>query len=319
MEIFDCVSAVARPLHDFGDEFMSDDATAALGLRAGFAPGRGFYCRGRFGVLGEAPASVVQAVQGFLGPGLVVAGWVAGRQVMPAEEAAACYAGAVRTWGRAHVPADVDVEHFNRLARRLIDAADADGLPLFAGWRAQPVPRDDPVGAAMQRVHVLREHRGACHLAAVRLSGLSAREAMVVNLGVEQAARYGWRDAPPAAADLAPRWQRAERLTDELQAPLYAALTGGQRAEFVRLVDALTGTGPPDRTAGAPTGTGRGDWSWPCSSLMRAVRPPSTPRPTSHRPPRRAATCAWGQDAGCCSVRCSPPRAGPWSWATAAS
>ncbi|MEU3400566.1 SCO6745 family protein [Streptomyces filamentosus] len=242
MEIFDCIAAVAGPIHDYGDEFMSDDATAAIGLRAGFPPGRGFYCRGRFGVLGEAPASVVQAVQGFLGPDLVATGWRDGRPVMPAEEAAGCYAEAVRTWGRAHVPAAVDVERFNFLAQRLIDAADADALPLFAGWRAQPVPGgDDPVGAAMQRIHVLREHRGACHLAAVRLCGLSAREAMVVNLGVEQATHYGWREPGPAAADLIPRWQRAERLTDELQAPLYATLTARQRAEFARLVGALTG------------------------------------------------------------------------------
>ncbi|MFE2202470.1 SCO6745 family protein [Streptomyces amritsarensis] len=242
MEIFDCIAAVARPVHDFGDEFMSDEATAAIGLRAGFMPGRGFYCRGRFGVLGEAPAAVVQAVQGFLGPDLVVTGWRAGRPVMPAEKAAACYAEAVRTWGRARIPADADVEHFNRLAQRLIDAADADALPLFAGWRAQPVPGDDPLGAAMQRVHVLREHRGACHLAAVRLSGLSAREAMVVNLGVEQAAHYGWREPNPAAAALIPRWQRAEQLTDEMQAPLYATLTARQRADFAQLVSALTST-----------------------------------------------------------------------------
>ncbi|MFF1511009.1 hypothetical protein [Streptomyces sp. NPDC058326] len=240
MEIFDCIAAVARPLHDFGDEFMSDERTAALGLRAGFAPGRGFYCRGRFGVLGEAPVSVVQAVQGFLGPDLVTAGWLAGRPVMPAEEAAACYAEAVRTWGRAHVPAGVDVERFNQLAQRLIDAADADALPLFAGWRAQPCPGDDPVGAAMQRVHVLREHRGACHLVAVRHCGLSARAAMVVRLGVEQATRYGWRDPEAAAADQVPRWERAERLTDELQAPLYGALTNRQRTEFAELVGALT-------------------------------------------------------------------------------
>ncbi|MBB6439632.1 hypothetical protein HNQ79_006144 [Streptomyces candidus] len=130
MEIFDCIAAVARPVHNFGDEFMSDDATAAIGLRAGFAPGRGFYCRGRFGVLGEAPAAVVQAVQGFLGPDLIAIGWRAGRPVMPAEEAAACYAQAVRAWGRAHFPADVDVEHFNGLAQWLIDAADADSLRL---------------------------------------------------------------------------------------------------------------------------------------------------------------------------------------------
>lgn len=240
MEIFDCISAVARPLHDFGDEFMSDEATAAIGLSAGFAPGRGFYCRGRFGVLGEAPAPVVQAVQGFLGPGLVTTGWLAGRPVMPAQEAADCYAQAVRTWGRAHIPAGVDVEHFNHLAQQLIDAADADALPLFAGWRAQPCPEGDPVGVAMQRVHVLREHRGACHLAAVRQCGLSARAAMVVNLGVARASHYGWQEPPPAAAAQVARLRRAERLTDDMQAPLYAALTGGQRAEFAGLVTALT-------------------------------------------------------------------------------
>ncbi len=240
MEIFDCIAAVARPIHDFGDEFMSDEATAAVGLRAGFSPGRGFYCRGRFGVLGEAPVEVVQAAQGFLGPHLVAAGWQAGRPVMPAGEAAAHYAQAVRTWGRDHITRDVDVEHFNCLAQQLIDAADADALPLFAGWRAQPCPTDDPVGGAMQRIHVLREHRGACHLAAVRLSGLSAREAMVINLGVEQARHYGWPKPDPVDATLTPRWKRAEHLTDELQAPLYATLTDRQRAEFARLVGGLT-------------------------------------------------------------------------------
>ncbi|MFI6148650.1 hypothetical protein [Streptomyces sp. NPDC051109] len=240
MEISQCIAAVSRPIHDFGDEFMSDGATAGVGLRAGFAPGRGFYCRGRFGVLGEAPVAVVQAVQGFLGPRLVTAGWLAGRSVMPAEEAASCYAQAVRAWGRAHIPADTDVEHFNHLAQQLIDAADADALPLFAGWRAQPCPDDDPAGTAMQRIHVLREHRGACHLAAVRRCGLSAQAAMVVNLGVEQAARYGWQDPQPADAAQIVRRQRAERITDEMQMPLYARLTDRQRAEFARLIDELT-------------------------------------------------------------------------------
>jgi hypothetical protein len=65
---------------------------------------------------------------------------------------------------------------------------------------------------------------------------------MVVNLGVEQATHYGWREPGSAAATLIPRWQRAERLTDELQAPLYATLTARQRAEFAHLVDALTST-----------------------------------------------------------------------------
>ncbi|MFD4370679.1 hypothetical protein [Streptomyces sp. NPDC058486] len=245
MEILSCIAAVARPIHDFGDEFMSDEATAAVGRDAGFPPGRGFYCRGRFGVLGEVPVEVVQAVQGFLGPELVTAGWLAGRSAMRAEEAAELYAQAVRAWGRAHIPADVDVEHVNDLAQRLIDAADADALPLFAGWHTLPCPADDPVGAAMQRLHVLREHRGACHLAAVRASGLSAWEAMTVNLGVDQARHYGWPEPTPAPETLIPRWQRAEHLTDELQTPLYATLTARQRTEFARLVAALTAPPTP--------------------------------------------------------------------------
>ncbi|MFI1419350.1 hypothetical protein ACH4VX_15380 [Streptomyces sp. NPDC020731] len=178
-------------------------------------------------------------------PGHVARFRLAGRAVTPAEEAAACYARAVREWGRANIPAEVDVEHFNRLAQQLIDAADADALPLFAGRRAQPCPADDPVGAAMQRIHVLREHRGACHLAAVRLSGLSAREAMVIHLGVEQATHYGRQEPHPVAASLVPRWRRAEQRTDEPQAPLYATLTDRQRTEFARLVDALTASPTP--------------------------------------------------------------------------
>ncbi|WSP93915.1 hypothetical protein OG332_38580 [Streptomyces sp. NBC_01233] len=131
------------------------------------------------------------------------------------------------------------------MAQQLIDAADADALPLFAGWRAQPCPGDDPVGAAMQRIHVLREHRGACHLVAVRQCGLSVRAAVVINLGVERATRHGWQEPQPVAAARIPRWQRAERLTDELQAPLYATPTDGQRGEFAQLVNALTASPAP--------------------------------------------------------------------------
>lgn len=92
----------------------------------------------------------------------------------------------------------------------------------------------------MQRVHVLREHRGACHLAAVRTCGLSAQAAMVVNLGMEQAIHYGWDRPLPVDASLVTPWQRAERLTTELQAPLYATLTSRQRTEFSGLVSAMT-------------------------------------------------------------------------------
>ena len=70
---------------------------------------------------------------------------------------------------------------------------------------------------------------------------------MVINLGAEQAAHYGWEAPQPATATLLPQWQRAERLTTELQAPLYATLTSRQRNEFARLVGGLTMASPLTR------------------------------------------------------------------------
>jgi hypothetical protein len=61
---------------------------------------------------------------------------------------------------------------------------------------------------------------------------------MIINLGVEQAIHYGLQ-AHSVAAALTARWQRAEQLTDERQAPLYATLTDRQRTEFTKLRLAL--------------------------------------------------------------------------------
>lgn len=52
-------------------------------------------------------------------------------------------------------------------------------------------------------------------------------------------------DTQFAASLTVPRWQHAEQLTDELQAPPYAALTARQRTEFAQLVNALTASPPP--------------------------------------------------------------------------
>lgn len=45
--------------------------------------------------------------------------------------------GAIRQWGRAHIPGDVDAEHFNRLAQQLIGAAAADAATLTTRQRAE--------------------------------------------------------------------------------------------------------------------------------------------------------------------------------------
>ncbi|WP_030037933.1 hypothetical protein, partial [Streptomyces resistomycificus] len=54
------------------------------------------------------------------------------------------------------------------------------------------------------------------------------------------ATHYGWQEPQAVTATQILRWQRAEQITDELQAPLYATLNSRQRAEFAELVAALT-------------------------------------------------------------------------------
>jgi hypothetical protein len=116
---------------------------------------------------------------------------------------------------------------------------DVAGLPLFAGWRALPVPTDPPARCA-QAMQLLREHRGACHGVALVARGMSPLMAVLSNQGGERnAEEYGWRPPFPTvtSADRALR-TGVEKLTDELVAPAYAALDDPERVELVSLLQA---------------------------------------------------------------------------------
>ena len=79
-------------------------------------------------------------------------------------------------------------EHFYRDT----SAYSCAGAPLFAGWRAQPVPTDRAAAAAHQ-LNVLRELRGAYHAGAVLAAGLTPREAIALEHPA-MAPIHGWSD-----------------------------------------------------------------------------------------------------------------------------
>ena len=56
------------------------------------------------------------------------------------------------------------------------NAADPDGLSLYAAMRTETLATDAP-GRAMQLVALIREFRGAAHLIALRASGLDTKTA----------------------------------------------------------------------------------------------------------------------------------------------
>ncbi len=121
------------------------------------------------------------------------------------------------------------------------------GNPLFAGWRAVPLP-DDAAGRAAQLLFVAREHRGAPLLAALAAQGLTALEAVIVSGGPDAAALYGWPEPYPDPEPLRERHAAAIALTDRLAAPAYAVLDTAESTDLVALLEAAhTSSGTVDR------------------------------------------------------------------------
>ncbi len=221
-----------------GGAFMISSEAKAAGAAHGYR-GWALYVAGRAGVLGEVPAEVVHATLGFLHPDLVRAGWAGGRGVAPLPETVARYVEVCREWGRRRYAGLDGADRLAHLAGRVVAAADPAGSPLFAAWRARPLPDDTP-GRLAQVLHVLREHRGGAHLAAVLSAGLRPVEAIVAGSGgAANATFFGWPDPLPEVSDgLRARLSAAEEMTDARVAPAYAVLDAGERAELVRLLRA---------------------------------------------------------------------------------
>jgi hypothetical protein len=198
-------------------------------------PGWAFYVAGRGGVLGDdvRPAAVAAAM-GVIAPDAVRSGWEAARKVGPAAVAASRLVECAR-WGDERLTSVPGLTRLVGLAERVVAAADAGGLPLFAAARAMPAP-DGGVGArAALLIHLLREHRAGALLLAVRASGLTPIEALIAGPdGEEEAVAFGWDPPYPARAVVMRRFIFAEALADRITGQGYAALTSGERGEFVR-------------------------------------------------------------------------------------
>ena len=240
------VSATGLDIAKIGSTWMMSPETAALGEASGL-PGRLFWACGRGGVLGDVDADVVSAAFGFVEPTLL-RGLLAGRalNVSPAQ-AAAYFAEACCAWGSGHL-GKVDDAKLNRLAdlARKVAVASSPGVgALFAGWRAVPEPTTQPGGRAALALHVLREHRGGAHLSAVQAAGLTPLQSIMSTPagrgGPERAERFGWPEPWGSGAAFERQRHEAERLTDLIVAPAYEALVGGERQEFVELVQAVHG------------------------------------------------------------------------------
>ncbi len=232
------VRAADPVIHDVGTVWMMHEDTQARAVEYGYGRLYPFYFAGRGGVLGNVDASVIVAAMGWWHPGLVRKMWDRGLAVASAREGARRYGEACVAWANDHL-SFAAAPRLAELAGKVVAGAEESGLPLFAGWRAQPLS-DDPNARLLQLVHVMREWRGAVHLVATTAAGLGPLEAILTNEGEQQARFFGWRDDLPDVSHLKDRHVTAQETTDRLVADTYErVLTPAERAEFVALVKDL--------------------------------------------------------------------------------
>lgn len=233
-------AAVADPIMRLGGSFMMSREAKAYSTEAGLTDWSPYF-RGRFGVLGEVDADVVTAVAAFFPVETVRKAWEGGAG-LPAATAAARYAVVAHEFGRRKLADFADSARLADLLQRVADRGDLGGAPLFAGWRAMPLP-EDPRARVIQLAHVVRELRGGLHIVAVLASGLSPLEAIlsgtsgILQDGEPNAEYFGWpRPYPEVTDEVRRKRADAERLTDELMAPAFAALGKTEADELVDLL-----------------------------------------------------------------------------------
>jgi hypothetical protein len=188
-------------------------------------------------VLGDVDPAIVTAALAFFHPDTVARSWTNGRAVLPRPEAAEAFAGCAASWADAHLGDDVDWPRLSELASTVIASASVIGAPLFAGWRAMPVPAE-PKQAAHHQLNVLRELRMARHASAVVSVGLDPGDA-VRHRSPHMLPIFGWDEAELGPGTVA-RWDEAEALTNRATARDYAVLSDSEAAELVDLCTAAS-------------------------------------------------------------------------------
>jgi hypothetical protein len=232
----DAARATAKAVVAVPAGFMQDGATYKRGNALGFE-GIDFYTAGRGGALGDVEGSVVAAAFVFFNPPVVVDAWERSSSVMPRRQAAEAFLSCLHSWSADHLGADVDYARFAELLGGVIGTALPAAAPLFAAWKGLPEPAD-PKALALQRLHVLRELRGAVHGAAVVAFGLQPLEAVLVRTPF-MAGVLGWPEPYPNVGERREAWAQAEAATNQVLGHAYGALDPGELTEFVDLATAV--------------------------------------------------------------------------------
>ncbi len=234
MDIPTLVTTISPTVNSAGATFMFDPGTMAAGGPLDL-DGLSMYILGRGGVLGDFDADVVAASFAVFNPATVRMMWDGARSKASAADASAAYNEACAAYGRRKLGGVDGLDSFVEAAGAVVDGASIVGMPLFAGWRAQPLADDAP-GRAMQLTNVLREHRGSAHVCGIASTGLTGAQAHYLAKGDGQMSMMGWQEPWPDVTGMEDRLADAESATDRIVEAAFAVLDEDQADVVARVV-----------------------------------------------------------------------------------
>ena len=203
--------------------------------------GWAYHVSARAGALGEVRPETVAAAIGFIAPEAVIDGWEATAKTSAPLEVATWHLHELCKWGIEQLGGFPRLHRLLELSGRVVAAVDHTGLPLFAAWRAMPVPDQAPGAQVAVMLHLLHEHRLGVHLVAIRASGLTPLQAIIAGPeGETGAVAFGWQPPYPPAGPIVRRLMWAESVSDALAGQAYAALETAERVELVGLLESLS-------------------------------------------------------------------------------
>jgi helix-turn-helix protein len=237
--LYSTVAAAGSPIEALGQFWMLHPEQFEASTAAGYPHPFAGYFAGRGGVLGEVEAGIVEATFVIFPVEMVTAMWELGRGVHGAKGGSELYFQQAAEWAGRHLGEVKDLERFAELGERVLAVAPTAALPLYVGWR--DLPRvEDPTGRAMQVLLVLRELRGAIHLAAMTAAGLGAKEAHLLNRGAEYCAFLGWTEPFPDVEHLRELRAAIEHTTNLRMTEIFtAALDLAEAEELAAIATAM--------------------------------------------------------------------------------
>jgi hypothetical protein len=233
-------AAFAKPgVLGLTDAFAESPQTLRRARLMGLS-GWAYHVAARAGALGGVRPDTVAAALGFIAPEAVTDGWEAAAKMVAPAEVAEWHLHELCRWGVEQLGGFPRIDRVAELLQRVVATAESAGLPLFAAWRAMPVPDDAPGARAAVMLHLLREHRSGATVVAVRAAGLSPLEAIIAGPdGETGAVAFGWQPPYPPLGPLVRRQVWADAIADAMCGQAFAALDRAERIELVGLLNSL--------------------------------------------------------------------------------